>query len=118
MAIITKYSKSKESPKYFDDMLFNQQEDEHKYIFHDTNDNPSDIFNINKESSPEYETPEMKMQSPLNLKLEDMQVQQANIKEMESALIFHKQNRIEQLIDRMHTLIDTKNIILIRNASR
>ena len=60
----------------------------------------------------------MKIASANYFNLEEAHDYQSKIKEMENALILQKQNRIEQLIDRMHTLIDTKNIILIRNASR
>jgi hypothetical protein len=79
------------------DPIFNMREDE--ILYHDTNENPYDLFELRQDSCLEYETPEIKGRSP------DIHINSPIRLGLHDTLISHKKDRIEQLIDRMHTLI-------------
>jgi hypothetical protein len=97
-----------------DEMLFRKR-DSGEYIYHDTMEEPinnglnlnyfdNGVFGRNKKSVPQYDTPEIKPHPSPKLKKTDSPIPKMS-ETMETVLIRHKTDRIEQLIDRMHMLI-------------
>lgn len=97
-------SSSKDGFKGYDEMLSNENDSEFHPIHHDTLENPNDIFTLNRDSSPEQDTPEIKYKYSTPFKVEKPQLPKINARTMEETLTAHKQNRIEQLVDWMYIL--------------
>ena len=87
------------------DPNFRNREQDHEYIYHDTLDNPNDIFALDQRESIQYDTPDIKGKHSPEMKRPFVSPPKISVVSMEETLINHKKNRIEQLIDRMHMLI-------------